>query len=148
MTKYTKIVLVLLLVIIFVAIFQFSNTKSTQAEVILGGKTFKALVADNDFTRQLGLSGHKPLLDDQAMIFIFSNEGNYGFWMKDMLFPLDIIWIDSNFKITTIEKSLTPETYPKIFYPDSPSMYVLEISAGEADKLNLKIGDDVKFVKK
>ena len=67
--------------------------------------------------------------------------------MKDMLFPLDIIWISSDFHIVHIEKNLSAQTYPTIYYPNAPAEYVLEISAGESDKNNIKIGDLVKISK-
>ncbi len=117
-------------------------------EVILGGKVFRMDIADSYAVQERGLSGHKPLLDDQGMIFIFPRSDIYYFWMKGMLYPLDIIWVDQNFKIIHIEKSLSSDTYPKTFGPSSPSLYVLEISAGESLKLGLKIGDSVEFVEK
>ena len=81
-------------------------------------------------------------------IFIFENEEIHSFWMKDMLFSIDILWIDSNFKIVHIENGVSPESYPKIFTPNTKSLYVLEISAGQVNILNMKVGDFIKIVKK
>lgn len=117
-------------------------------EVTLAGKTFVVEVVDSNLARERGLSGHVPLLDNEGMFFIFSTADRHGFWMKDMLFPIDIVWIDQDFKIIHIEKLVTPDTYPKVFYPRSPSMYVLEVKAGVADELDLKLGEGVKFLKK
>jgi uncharacterized membrane protein (UPF0127 family) len=68
--------------------------------------------------------------------------------MKDMLFPLDIVWIGEDFRVVHIEKSLSPETYPTVYYPDTLSKFVLEISAGESDKINIKVGDLIEISKK
>ena len=76
---------------------------------------------------------------------MFEKPEKEGFWMKDMKFSIDIIWIDENMSVIHIEKSLSPDTYPKVYYPESPAKYVLEVSAGQADSLGLKIGDKIEF---
>jgi uncharacterized membrane protein (UPF0127 family) len=116
--------------------------------VIVGGKTYTVEVVETKYLLEKGLSGHKPLSSNEGMFFIFQTPQKYGFWMKDMTFPLDIIWLDSNYKISHIEKNVKPETYPKVFYPEVDSVYVLEIQAGQSDILNLKIGDFVQFITK
>lgn len=136
---------VLALSIIFLIIF---SHQSYKASVRVGGKTFLVEVADTNKLLEKGLSGHGPLKDNEGMLFVFKTPDKYGFWMKEMLFPLDIIWVSQDFKIVHIEKSLLPETYPKIFYPTSSALYVLEVSAGEADLLKIKTGDSVQITKK
>ena len=79
------------------------------------------------------------------MLFIFNSADNYGFWMKDMIFPIDIIWIGENKKIVYIEKNVLPESYPKNFSPNVKAMYVLEVLSGFSEKHNIKIGDEVFF---
>jgi uncharacterized membrane protein (UPF0127 family) len=116
--------------------------------VSMKGKTFSVEISDTEKLRTLGLSGHVPLKDDEGMLFIFPKPDKYGFWMKDMQFPIDIIWIDENFMIISIEKSVLPTSYPKVFYPTKLAPYVLELSEGEAQKLDLKPGENVKFTKK
>jgi len=116
--------------------------------VVVGEKTYSVEVRDSNLERSKGLSGHKALLDNEGMLFIFEKPGSYGFWMKEMLFPIDIIWIDENFVINHIESAVSPETYPKVFYPTSEILYVLEVSSGQASSSKIKIGDTVKFVKK
>ncbi len=94
-----------------------------------------------------GLSGKTSLLDEQGMLFIFSKPGMYGFWMKGMLFPIDIIWIQ-NGKILAIEKNVAPEpnaTNLKTFYPPTPVTEVLEVNAGFAKARGFKEGDEVVF---
>lgn len=113
--------------------------------LVIGGKTFFIKIADTDEERALGLSGTKNISNREGLLFVFPTDDVYGFWMKDMNFPIDIVWIDKNMKIVHIEKNLSPESYPKVFTPDAESRYVLEISAGQAEQLKLKIGDIVKL---
>ncbi len=133
--------------IIFLLIAVFTWHSPRYPQIILNGKAFSVEVADTQVAQVRGLSGHKPLTPDEGMLFVFPKAGNYGFWMKDMTFPLDIIWFDSDFKVVHIEKVITPETYPKIFYPDTDSQYVLEVNAGISDLINLKLGEVGKFSK-
>src|SRR3989344_5463411 len=126
----------------------FVSTKTYKSEVILAGRVFEVDVVDTNYLLSKGLSGRMSLDEDQGMLFVFQKPDKYGFWMKDMLFPIDIIWFDQNFKIIHVEKSVSPQTYPKIFTPESNSLYVLEISAGQVQKLGIQIGDKTKFWKK
>jgi uncharacterized membrane protein (UPF0127 family) len=143
-----KIQTILIILAIIVGLILLSNEQREIKGVIVDGKTFSVEIAKTEMELERGLSLHVPLKDDQGMLFIFQTGGMYGFWMKDMLFPLDIIWIDSNLQIVHIEKNLSPDSYPKIFYPGAKSLYVLEIPAGQADILQIKTGDTVKFIKK
>lgn len=122
--------------------------------VEIAGQDIKVEVVGTDAKRQLGLSGHAPLADNQGMLFVFDQPAKYGFWMKDMLFPLDIIWLAPHslgevgidtVKVVYIQKNLQPSSYPNSFGPNQNSLYVLEVNAGFSDKNNLKIGDEVKF---
>lgn len=110
-------------------------------------KTFSVEVARTRTELERGLSLHIPLLNDQGMLFVFTKEDFHDIWMKDMLFPIDVLWIDSNLRIIYMEKSILPDSYPKIFSPETKNLYVLEIPSGQVDFLNIKIGDKVKFVK-
>jgi uncharacterized membrane protein (UPF0127 family) len=105
----------------------------------------KVEVADTPSKRELGLSGHSPLNGNEGMLFIFDTEGNYPFWMKDMLFSIDIIWLDANKKIVLIKHDAKPESFPESFGGEVKAKYVLEVSSGFAKQNNLKIGDRVEF---
>ncbi len=138
----------ILFVIVAVTLIGFLTTKNYPSKLVMGGKTFIVDVSDTSFTQKRGYSGRAPISDNQGMIFVFDTVDKHGFWMKDMRFAIDIIWMDENYVINHIEKSVTPETYPKVFVPNEPAKYVLEVSAGQVEKLGVKIGDKVNFLDK
>jgi uncharacterized membrane protein (UPF0127 family) len=111
----------------------------------LDGKVICVEVADNDATRELGLSGHAPLAADAGMLFVFQQDGVNKFWMKAMTFSLDIIWMTSDGVIAYIQPNLSPATYPQAFGPDTPTRYVLEVNAGYAQENGVKVGDKVQL---
>jgi uncharacterized protein len=94
---------------------------------------------------EIGLSNRTELEKNSGMLFVFEKEGNHGFWMKDMKFNVDMIWIDKNKKIIYMESNVEPQTYPKIFGSDVTSLFVLETPAGFLLGNNIKIGDSVAF---
>lgn len=126
-------------------LFLSGRTAPPPHQVIIGGEIIDVELARTDAQRELGLSGHKPLADNQGMLFVFDAPGQYGFWMKDMLYPLDIIWISAGHNIVHMEKDLSPGSYPKVFTPPEYSQYVLEVNAGVSDKNGWREGDAVKF---
>jgi uncharacterized protein len=106
----------------------------------------KAEIADDQNERQQGLSGRDKLADDGAMLFKFEQASDgICFWMKDMKFPIDMIWLDTNKKVVTVRSNVAPETYPNSFCPDSPAKYVIEIPAGKSEEYGLKAGAEVRF---
>jgi uncharacterized protein len=94
----------------------------------------------------LGLSNKNSIKENEGMLFVLNPSSRRGFWMKDMKFPIDIIWLNENKEIVNIKKSLEPcVTNCPVYYPDRESKYVLETVAGFADKQNLKVGDTIFF---
>ncbi len=99
--------------------------------IIFAGETQILVdIADTPDEQQMGLSGTAPLPKNTGKLFVFSTPSKHGFWMKDMNYGLDIIWIDKDFRIIHIDKEVMPESYPTIFYPPKEIMYVLEVPAG------------------
>ena len=89
------------------------------------------------------LGGRTGLASDEGMLFVFETDGDYAFWMKDMLFSIDIVWIDSSGNIVYIAPSVAPDTYPAAFDPHQSARYVLELPAGYAAAHGVKAGDTV-----
>lgn len=114
--------------------------------VTINNKKINAEIADTDIKRYNGLSYRENLCIDCAMLFVFADREERTFVMRNMYFPLDIIWIDGD-KIVAISKNLLPEGKQpiKFYHSDTPVNYVLEVNAGLADKYDFKIGDKVNF---
>jgi uncharacterized membrane protein (UPF0127 family) len=87
-------------------------------------------VVDTPEARERGLSGREVIPDDYGMLFVFEMADEYGFWMKDMQVPIDIVWIDDDGQVVYIQHELSPDTYPAIYAPPVPARYVLETRAG------------------
>ena len=142
--------IVILIVITSVLVLTLSFLKKNQeikmpTTLKIGETTLNIEVANTDAERMQGLSGRNGLEENEGLLFVFDNEGYYGFWMKDMKFPIDMVWLDKNKQIIYIENNVSPATYPQVFNPPTPSLYVLEVSAGFLSKNNIKIGDFVAF---
>lgn len=118
----------------------FGNKTET---IYIESMSLRVVVADSAEERVVGLSGVKELPELEGKLFIFDREGDYGMWMKDMLIPLDIIWIDNNFKIVHIAHNVKPDTYPQVFRSPTAARFVLEVNAFFAESFKLKVGDNV-----
>lgn len=114
--------------------------------VNIAGNILKIDLAITEESRTRGLSGRPQLNADEAMLFVFDRADKYSFWMKDMNFPLDIIWIGEDLKVVYIKKNALPESYPESYYPPVEAKYVLEVVAGFSEKNNLREGDSVEFL--
>jgi uncharacterized membrane protein (UPF0127 family) len=121
------------------------TTSSAQPALHSGALTIPVTIAATAQTREQGLSNTASLPTDNGMLFIFDTPGNYGFWMKDMHYPLDMVWMDSGMNIVTITPHVTVASYPKIFYPTAPVRYVLEVNDGFSTRHDLKVGQHFSF---
>ena len=115
----------------------------TQATATINEHKVKLDVVRTQKEQTRGLSGRKFLEEDAGMLFVYERERIPGFWMPDMNFSIDIIWIDKNKKIVGIEEHVAPETYPEIFRPSSPVLYVLEVNAGWSKDHNITLNDEI-----
>ena len=111
--------------------------------VKIGGEVIFVEVADTPELLALGLSYRKSLEDNVGMLFVFDSPRIPGFWMKEMNFPIDIIWINSNGEILEITENALPESYPQIFRPENEVSYVLEVNSGFVQKNNITAGNVV-----
>lgn len=114
--------------------------------VELSGAKVKVELATTPEAKALGLGGRSGLAENTGMLFVFYQSDKYAFWMKDMLFPIDIIWIRDDGEVVYVKKNLGPASYPATFRPEENAKYVLEVPAGFSLKNNLKLGDKVKFI--
>lgn len=156
MKNLRKIIIdVLIAVAFFATIFYLYDTYGQRVMVALFGESMQTIyieetavtvsIADTLLERQQGLSGVTELDPLQGKLFVFDEEGYYGMWMKDMLMPLDIIWINNDMTVVHVEKNLEPETYPTAFTSSEPARFVLEVNAFFADTFSVNIGDKVRM---
>ena len=120
---------------------QLAETLTPTTLVRIGSLVINAEVVSTSALRTRGLSGRASLLEGKGMLFVFLEEGNWGIWMKEMQFPLDIVWAKKDGTITTIVHDVATSTYPEVFYPrTADAYYVLEIPAGYAEKQQIAEG--------
>lgn len=143
---------IIILFFIFLTLSFVSSNKEKEGFVLIKHQNavLLAKVAKTNDERIRGLSGRESLENNEALLFVFDKEDNYGIWMKDMNFSIDIAWLDKNKKIIYIENNVSPETFPKTFYPtnnefDSKTLYVLETNANFFLENNIKVGDFLNF---
>jgi uncharacterized membrane protein (UPF0127 family) len=117
----------------------------TTTSVSIGGVVLTAQVADTEASREQGLSGTNALDEIHAMLFTFNTPGLYTFWMKDMNYSIDMIWLDANKQVVFTKQHATPESYPATFGPTKPAQYVLEVADGFTEKYHVEVGDKVGF---
>lgn len=103
-------------------------------------------IADDAYQTQTGLMYRDDLGEDQGMLFVFPEDDFRFFYMKNTKIALDIIYIGSNKKIVSFQKNAIP--YDETSLPSEvPAQYVLEVNAGTADQIGIKVGDHIEFTK-
>lgn len=144
----TLILLFLLAVVVFfVAMFATPEQKQGPAFINaqIAGVPVSLEVVDTPTLRHQGLSGRPRLAEGIGMLFVFDTPDTYGFWMKAMRFPIDIVWLDTDKTVVHIVESAAPESFPDVFYPSTPAQYVIELPAGFVRAHMLSRGSSVVF---
>lgn len=103
----------------------------------IGSSTVLVKQATTSASRQQGLSRTDSLTKGQGLLFVFDSADKHGIWMKDMNYPIDVYWFDSQFKLIDKELNVATSTYPNVFYPDGDALYVLETGVGELPDMSL-----------
>ena len=140
-----------LITIFIVLVFYFYGfgEKAKLSQIVVGGKEFSVWVADTPASRTKGLSGKPSMNENQGMLFVFDDLGDYGFWMKGMNFPLDLIWIKKD-RIVGFSQNVLPEPGKslfglKIYHPPEAVDKVLELNTGMVERDGIRVGDVVKL---
>lgn len=140
----------IVLSVIFLPLILAACVKNAPASAVnlikINDQTVKLEIAATPEARAKGLSNHEKLKEDEGMLFVFPDKAVRTFWMKEMKFDLDIIWIADD-KIVKIDKNLPAEGgFPtKLYSSIAPVNYVLEVNAGWSEANRAKAGDSVKF---
>ncbi|MFA4995910.1 MAG: DUF192 domain-containing protein [Patescibacteria group bacterium] len=151
--KQIIIILILAVTAIFLVVFCFWRAKSNNQhansqtkQVCYEARCFNVELATTSEEQERGLMERESLAADAGMLFVYRSEGDYPFWMKNTKIPLDMIWIDKDFKVVSMVAAEPCVSDPcRIYDPQKQAKYVLELSAGTAQNINLKEGDEVVF---
>ncbi len=108
-----------------------------------GGHAFQVEIANDEASREHGLMDRRYLPPNRGMLFEFEANAPEGFWMKDTLIPLDMIFIAPDGTVTHIAENAAPLSQT-VIYSGGPCLGVLEVNGGVAEKIGLKVGDKVR----
>ncbi|HSX36394.1 MAG TPA: DUF192 domain-containing protein [Patescibacteria group bacterium] len=127
-----------------VATLAFVPARSLPHTTLAAGDHYYSLqVAADDTSRTQGLGGVTAMPANQGMLFKFSSQQTQCFWMKDMHFPLDMLWLNAQHKVTHITPNIALNTYPHQFCYDGK--YVVELNAGQAATAHIHEGETLTF---
>jgi len=143
MRKAKLISSVVLLVLLFCGCMEITHWD----QVCYKDHCFEVEVVKERAKRRMGLMFRESLDEDKGMLFVFDKSYPYSFWMKNTLIPLDMIWIDKNKEVVHIERNVPSckmEPCPR-YSPRKKALYVLEVNAGQAEKVGLQEGSLFEF---
>jgi uncharacterized membrane protein (UPF0127 family) len=126
------------------------NDRYLQAKVTINKFELRVYLAITNDQQIKGLSVKDHLKENEGMLFVYKQPSRQGFWMKNMKFPIDIIWLDNHGTVIDINHSLQPCIISFAFLcptyiPDKDSLYVLETVSGFSKKHSIKIGTHADF---
>jgi uncharacterized membrane protein (UPF0127 family) len=136
-----------------------ANPGLATTTLTVGNTTITVEVADTDAEREQGLSDRTSLAPGHGMLFVFQQDGDYGFWMKDMSFPLDMLFISETQTpnvgaVVSVAANASPDSYnaadpnaSQVFSPPLAVKYVLEVPAGFAAEHGIATGTVVRIGK-
>lgn len=113
--------------------------------ITIGSQSRLASVADTLAERQLGLSGTPVLPPEIVKLFVFDSSSTWSFWMKDMQYPIDIIWLDEDKTVVHVVSEVSPDSYPQSFVPPVAARYVIETVSGFSEEYNISAGTKINF---
>jgi uncharacterized membrane protein (UPF0127 family) len=147
------LIFILIVVVISIGLLLFYQPKPNlkpEDFIEIGQTKVFVEIAQSDKEKALGLSGRNSLAQNQGMIFLFNEKRVPAFWMKDMNFNLDFIWLDGNMVVDVTENVIKPEkgisqSQLTLYRPNKPITALLEVNSGFIKRNKIKIGDPVSF---
>jgi uncharacterized protein len=130
--------------------FAYLSEALPNAKLKMGGQVFHVDLAERPEDQSRGLGGRRKLEPNEGMLFIYRDEAKPAFWMHGMVISIDMLWIDNDRVVYIVHRAPppapgTPDEKLPLYEPTSPSNFVLEIAAGRAAALGVKVGDKVEF---
>lgn len=134
---------IVVLALVGFAIYSFTLDDSATLKTDRGSR--QLAVVDTEEARSKGLGDRANLPLGQGMLFVYDSPAIHCFWMKDMKFSIDMIWVSADRTVVHIERNVAPDTYPKSFCPEGAAQYVIELNGGQAAELGIDVGDRLRF---
>lgn len=140
-------IIILSVVTVFFLIILFLKKPSVKyTNVKVGDTKIRAEIADNLISRTKGLMFRKTLPEDEGMLFTFNQEGYHSFWMMNMSFPIDMIWINKEKEVVDMVKDAQPcKLICPVYRPKEKAFYVLEVNSNFTERHGVKIGTSLEF---
>ncbi len=152
MGKKVILIIVFLLILLITAgltyiLFFMDKNNQKQTQLCFENNCFDVELALTSEEKKQGLMFRDYLGKNKGMLFVFAMEEEYGFWMKNTLIPLDIIWLNEDKEVVFISKNNQPCKNDKCstIKPNKKAKYVLELNGGTTNKIGLETGDGANF---
>lgn len=145
MIKKEYLLIIVLFLIIIIIMFVLIGSKTER--VCIDDHCFEVELAQTQEERSKGLMYRESLDENKGILLIFDQEKEQSIWMKNMLIPLDIIWLNSDKEVVHIEKNVQPcgEENCESIKPNKKAKYVLELKAGQIDRTGIEMGNKLIF---
>ena len=145
MKKSISLGIILLIIIVGYFIFTKPAHIDEADFLLIGDTTIRIELAKTTEEKARGLSGREGIGEEDGLLFVYDTDDFYYFWMKDMKFPIDIIWLDKDWRVVYIADNVLPETYPNTFVSKEPARYVLEVASGFSARHGVSVGVTAEF---
>lgn len=142
-----RMIMLVVLCLIGYGVFLLVRDMNVQRPTVTAGRSvFQVDVARTPEEQHRGLGGRPELAEGRGMLFVFAADGRWEMVMRNMHFPIDIIWLDEQKRVVHIEHGVQPDAEPyEVYRPKIPARYVLEVGAGAAKQAGLSVGGRVEF---
>ncbi len=141
----TESVLRLLAVLLIFTVLLFTILSKSQVILRINNSRYYLNIASSNEQLARGLSGVENMPKNEGMLFVLPNSSKACFWMKQMDFNLDIIWLNEQKQVVHLEKNLSPKSYPKTYCSNQNSKYVIEMNSGFIGSKNIYLGEKLNF---
>lgn len=111
----------------------------------IGDVPIRVTIADTNDERIAGLSGKEGLDESEGLLFVFPSADYHAMWMKDMRFPIDIIWIGEDARVISVNENVSPDSFPRTFRPARPAKYAVETNAHFVKTFGIHEGEDARL---
>ena len=147
MNKLTVLLLILIVIIVGWWGYKQFQIKDGWGKIKVGRVWVKVIIRDTVEGRKLGLSGFKELKKNEGMLFVFPVAAKYSFWMKEMKFDLDFVWIKDDRVVDITEKVKAKGGEATKVKPKVSVNKVLEVNSGWVEKNGIKVGDTIDWAR-